>query len=84
MTSQDNHKIDRLKRKVCYPIFNHVADVMWSYTNESVYRSCVPSKINTKVWIQSWTWTRASITTQEHISLHMAHEISKYDFRTKD
>ncbi len=56
MTSQDNHKIDRLKRKVCYPIFNHVADVMWSYTNESVYRSCVPSKVNTKVWIQAWTW----------------------------
>jgi hypothetical protein len=69
MTSQDKHKIDRLKRKVCDSIFSHVADTMWSYT---------------KVWIQSWTWTRASITTQEHISLHMAHEISKYDFRTKD
>jgi hypothetical protein len=59
MTSQDKHKIDRLKRKVCDSIFSHVADAMWSYTNDSVYRTCVPSKVNTKVWIQSWTWTRA-------------------------
>lgn len=55
MTSQDNHKIDRLKRKVCDSIFSHVADAMWGYTNDSVYRSCVPSKVNTKVWIQTWS-----------------------------
>lgn len=59
MTSQDNHKIDRLKRKVCYPIFSHVADVMWGYTNDSVYKSCVPSKVKTKVWVQAWTGTLA-------------------------
>jgi len=77
MTSQDNHKLDRLKRKVCYPIFSHVADVMWGYTNDSVYRSCVPSKVNTKVWIQSWTWTPAY---DDHIRDLTLQTLRAYDF----
>ena len=77
MTSQDNHKMDRLKRKVCYPIFNHVADVMWSYTNDSVYRSCVPSKVNTKVWADTWQWTPAY---DDHIRDLTLQTLRAYDF----
>ncbi len=77
MTSQDNHKIDRLKRKVCDSIFSHVADVMWSYTNDSVYKSCVPSKVNTKIWIQAWIWTRAY---DDHIRDLTLQTLRAYDF----
>lgn len=77
MTSQDKHKIDRLKRKVCHPIFSHVADVMWSYTNESVYKSCVPSKVNTKVWADTWKWTPAY---DNHIRDLTLQTLRAYDF----
>jgi hypothetical protein len=78
MTSQDKHKIDRLKRKVCDSIFSHVADTMWGYTNDSVSRSCVPSKVNTKIWIQAWIWTRAY---DDHIRDLTSQTLRAYDFK---